>query len=91
MHLLEEELYEHPEWIEEVIKTASDAVLKKVKDNRKTDVDIQFAFSMMYENQYGTLSKANRITVNKALLKCDAFKGTPFAQQVKERLEIMEK
>ena len=90
MYLLSEELYEHPEWMEDVIKEASATVLRKIRDSRKTSVDVQFAFSMVYDGMYGKLSKENKIQVNKAMLECDAFEGTPFAKKVKERLEKLE-
>ena len=91
MRILSDHIYEHPEWMEEVIKVASDSVLQKIKDNRKTSVDVQFAFSMVYDGMYGKLSKENKIQVNKAMLECDALEGTPFAKMVKERLDKLEK
>jgi hypothetical protein len=91
MDIVEKHLYEHPEWMADVIKAASDSVLQKVKDSRKTSVDVQFAFSMVYDGMYGKLSKENKIQVNKAMLECDALEGTPFAKMVKERLDKLEK
>lgn len=86
-HILANHLYEHPEWIEKVIKVASDSVLQKVKDERNVSVDVQFAFSMLYDKPYKRLSRVNKVKVTKALLECDVFEGTPFSKQLQKQLE----
>lgn len=90
MNMVRQHLYNHPEWMEEIIKEASEGVLQKVRDNRETAVEVQHSFSMLYGGQYSKLSKLNKIKVNKAILECDALEGSPFAKKVKDRLEKLE-
>lgn len=86
-HILANHLYEHPEWMEKVITVASDTVLQKIKDERNTSVNVQFAFSMLYDKPYKKLSRENKVKVTKALLECDVFEGTPFSKQLQKQLE----
>ena len=91
LQIVKIEMYKHPELMEDVIRVASEGVLQKVKDNRKTAVEVQHSIAMLYDNQYGKLSKENQRKVNRAILVCDALEGTIFAEKVKERLEKLEK
>ena len=90
MYIVKYHLYEHPEWMEEVIKVASDTVLQKIKDERNVSVDIQYALAMLKEKQYSKLNKEGKYKVLKAILDCDVFEGTPFAKEIKSKLKKLE-
>jgi len=87
MQILFDHIYDHPEWMEEVIKTVSDTVLQKLKDERGVSVDIQFALAILKEEQYSKLNKERKHKVLKAILDCDVFQGTPFHKEIKEKLK----
>lgn len=91
MNFLTLALYENPEWMPDTIKVASQGVLERLKDNLKTSTEIQFSLSLLYSNQYGKLSKENKVKVLKSILQCEVFQGSPFEQQIKEKLESIEK
>ncbi|KKM78189.1 hypothetical protein LCGC14_1362510, partial [marine sediment metagenome] len=53
-------MYENLEWLSDVISTANDGILRKIKDERKVSTNIQVSLEMLYEKQYKKLDKKNK-------------------------------
>ena len=87
LHLLEQIMYENPEWLSDVISTANDGILRKIKDERKVSTNIQVSLEMLYEKQYNKLDKKNKQKVLEAILECEITQDTPFAKEVGKRLQ----
>ncbi len=84
-------IFDNPEWMEDTITVCCLAVLNRVKEDRKVNVDIQSALLMLKDRQFGKLPKVSKISVLKAMLQLDTIEGTPYAEKIKESLEKLEK
>ena len=86
-YILKQQIYENPEWFEEVITVASNSVLEKIKDERKVSVNIQTSLIMSHEQQFSKLSKENKMLVLGSILECDSIEGSLFYKEIQEKLK----
>ena len=85
--IVEQVLFENPEWLAGVITCSSQGVLRKLDEERKVSVNIQTSLQMLYEYRFGKLNPAQKKKVLESILECDTIQGTAFADKIRTKLD----